>query len=436
MPAVTYTTHGLVLTEHEFSLPLDHDRPGGEPITVFAREVADPGGRDRPFLVFLQGGPGFEAPRPTRHPSSPGWLDRALQDFRVLMLDQRGTGRSTPVGALPGLSAAEQADYLKHFRADSIVRDAEPIRAALGVERWSVLGQSFGGFCVMTYLSLAPEGLREAFVTGGLPPVGRPVDEVYRATYERILERNRRYYERYPEDRARVRALVERLDAEPLILPTGDRLTARRFRQAGNKLGMSDGAEELHSLLELPARLAGVPPRRAGPPRLRAQPDLRDPARGLLRRRRRHALVGGAGHAGRVRATRRSCFTGEHVFPWMFEDYGALAPLREAAELLAAHEWPRLYDAERLARERGPGRGGDLRRRPLRRAGLLRGDRRAHPRRARLGHQRVRAQRPARRRRPHPRPPDRPRARARLTRAGATSRSARSLRAGPRPRCP
>ena len=28
----------------------------------------------------------------------------------------------------------------------------------------------------------------------------------------------------------------------------------------------------------------------------------------------------------------------------MFEDYGALAPLREAAELLAAHEWPRLYD--------------------------------------------------------------------------------------------
>ena len=41
-------------------------------------------------------------------------------------------------------------------------------------------------------------------------------------------------------------------------------------------------------------------------------------------------------------------FTGEMVYPWMFEDYGALAPLREAAELLAAHEWPRLYDGERL----------------------------------------------------------------------------------------
>src|ERR1041384_5825430 len=127
MPTVV-TPPGLVLTEHELDVPLDHDQPEGERITVFAREVADPDGRDRPFLVFLQGGPGFAPPRPTRQPSSPGWLDRALQDFRVLMLDQRGTGRSSPIGALPGLTPAEQADYLKHFRADSIVRDAEAIR--------------------------------------------------------------------------------------------------------------------------------------------------------------------------------------------------------------------------------------------------------------------------------------------------------------------
>ena len=72
------------------------------------------------------------SPRPTRHPSSPGWLDRALTDFRVLMLDQRGTGRSTPIGTLPGLSAAEQAEYLTHFRADAIVRDAEHIRQRAG----------------------------------------------------------------------------------------------------------------------------------------------------------------------------------------------------------------------------------------------------------------------------------------------------------------
>ena len=84
----------------------------------------------------------------------------------MLMLDQRGTGRSTPV------SGRESADYLKHFRADSIVRDAELLREALGVERWSLLGQSYGGLCAFRYLSLAPDGLREALVTGGVPGIG------------------------------------------------------------------------------------------------------------------------------------------------------------------------------------------------------------------------------------------------------------------------
>jgi pimeloyl-ACP methyl ester carboxylesterase len=353
VPSVTHTIRGLVLAEHEFTVPLDHARVGGEQIGVFAREIADPGGRDRPLLVFLQGGPGHEGARPTRHPTSPGWLDRALQDFRVLMVDQRGTGRSTPVGSLPGLTPAEQAEYLTHFRADSIVRDAELIRAELGVDRWSVLGQSFGGFCVMTYLSLAPDGLREAFVTGGLAPVGRHPDEVYRATYGRILDRCRRYYERYPEDRARVLAVLERLDAEEVRLPTGDRLTARRFRQAGNLLGMSDGAEHLHALVELPTD---------SPAFLHDVQDVLGFERNPL-----YAIVHEASYADGVAtrwsaervmppeyATQPELLTGEHVYPWMFEDYGGLAPLREAAELLAEHEWPRLYDPEVLRANQVP----------------------------------------------------------------------------------
>src|SRR5262245_8126741 len=98
--AATHRIPGLVVTEHEFEVPLDHASPEGDRLTVFAREVAEPDGLDKPFLVFLQGGPGFEAPRPTGSPKGPGWVERALHDFRVLMLDQRGTGRSSPVGAL------------------------------------------------------------------------------------------------------------------------------------------------------------------------------------------------------------------------------------------------------------------------------------------------------------------------------------------------
>ena len=348
MTSRTYRIPGLVLTEHELEVPLDHADPGGERITVFAREIADPDGLDRPFLLFLQGGPGFEGARPTRHPSSPGYLDRSLADFRLVMLDQRGTGRSTPVGRLDGMTPEQQAGYLKHFRADSIVKDAECVREALGAERWSVLGQSFGGFCTLHYLCVAPDALREAFFTGGLPPVGRHVDEIYTATFARILDRNRRYYERYPDDREQVRALVERLDRDELRLPTGDRLTSRRLRSLGDVLGMSDGAEELHYLLEL-------------------DPDSRGFGHDALAldlgfdRNPLYAVVHEASYADGV-ATRWSAqrvrpaeydddptlFTGEHVFPWVFEDYGSLAPLRDAANLLAEHEWPRLYDADVL----------------------------------------------------------------------------------------
>jgi hypothetical protein len=38
----------------------------------------------------------------------------------------------------------------------------------------------------------------------------------------------------------------------------------------------------------------------------------------------------------------------------MFEEYTGLAPLREAAEILARHQWPRLYDAERLSENEVP----------------------------------------------------------------------------------
>jgi pimeloyl-ACP methyl ester carboxylesterase len=343
---VVHEVHGLVITDHEFSLPLDHANAGGETIGVFAREIAASDGRDRPLLVFFQGGPGSEAPRPTS-PKTPGWLERALRDYRVLMFDQRGTGRSTPVGTLEGMTPQEQYDYLVHFRADSIVRDGEAIREELGVEKWSVLGQSFGGFCVTTYLSFFPDALTEAYLTGGLPPVARPTEDVYRATYVTLRERNRRFYERYPEDLAKVRALHERLGSEEVRLPSGDVLTSRRFRQLGMALGMSDGAERLHYLLDFPAGspvfLHGVES---------ATTFGRNPLYAVV-----HESCYADGCVTNWAAQRElpdefaaqpELFTGEMIYPWMFEDHGALAPLREAAELLAQHEWPALYDGARL----------------------------------------------------------------------------------------
>jgi len=347
--AVTYRIPGLVVTEHEFRVPLDHASPEGDRLTVFAREVAEPEGLGKPFLVFLQGGPGFEAPRPTGDPKGPGWVERALRDFRVLMLDQRGTGRSSPVGALRDMTPAQQAAHLAHFRADAIVADAEWIRSALDVARWSVLGQSFGGFCVTHYLSSAPEGLREAFITGGLPAFEVPVDDVYATTFALAIDRSRRYYTRYPEDRARVRALQE----ARVRLPSGDELTPLRVRQLGLPLGMSDGAEGLHYLLELPfdspAFLHDVDdPLNFG----------RDPIYSLLQEAcwADGAATGWAAARVLPDAYEREpeLFFGEHMLPSLFDEYAALAPLRDAAALLAQHRWPRLYDFDVLAANEVP----------------------------------------------------------------------------------
>src|SRR5215467_5427122 len=133
MPLATHHIPGLTLIDHRFAIPLDHSQPDGEQISIFARE-ATASGRDAsalPWLVFFQGGPGSGSPRPF---GRGGWIGRAVNEYRVLLLDQRGTGLSSPVTARTLARRGgpqEQADYLKHFRADAIVRDAEYIRSLL-----------------------------------------------------------------------------------------------------------------------------------------------------------------------------------------------------------------------------------------------------------------------------------------------------------------
>jgi pimeloyl-ACP methyl ester carboxylesterase len=349
---------GLHVVEREVAVPLDHDDPDGEQITVYARELAAPRRHDEdlPWLLYLTGGPGVPGPRPS---GRSGWLGRALQDHRVLLLDNRGTGRSTPQNrqALAGRSPVEQVRRLACLRADSIVRDAEVLRREVTGDRpWTVLGQSYGGFVAICYLSLAPESLSRVMVTGGVPPLGRSLPEVYRATATRVAERWARFTERYPQDSGRLDRVADHVAAHDVRLPSGDPVTVERVQSLGMTLGYADGLEQLHYLLEtafvgdelsdelltaLESRtsFAGRPlyallhesiycdgssSRWAAQQVRDALPELSQDARPLMP-------------------------TGEAIFPWMFAVDRALAPLRDAAELLAAYEWPVLYDHDRLA---------------------------------------------------------------------------------------
>ncbi|WP_420082278.1 alpha/beta fold hydrolase [Streptomyces sp. JL4002] len=372
----SYRQPGTVLTDHRFHVPLDHHRPDGPQIELYAREVVASGKDPEalPWLLYLEGGPGFGA---RRFVGRQAWLERALQDHRVLLLDQRGTGRSTPLNRqtlpLHG-TPAQQAEHLAHFRADSIVRDAEAIRPGLtGGAPWTVLGQSFGGFCTVRYLSSAPEGLAAALITGGLPSLTATADEVYRAACPRIEGKNTTHYGRYPMDVERARRIAAHLAERPAELPGGHVLTVEAFQSLGILLGGGDGSHELHYLLE-----DAFVPTPAGPALSDA---FLESARSLLSFAGHplYALLHEAIYAqdpaaptawaaDRVLAehprfdARKALagddpllFTGETIHPWHFTTDPALAPLRETADLLAARTgWEPLYDPRRLAANEVP----------------------------------------------------------------------------------
>ncbi|KAL6758379.1 Alpha/Beta hydrolase protein [Haematococcus lacustris] len=378
---------GLRITNHVFRAPLDYSGEHPGEVEVFVRELVSPSHatrKDLPYLLFLQGGPGFESPRPCE---ASGWIKSAVNSFRVVLMDQRGTGLSSQItvkNLSVNRSPEQQAHYLSFFRADSIVRDAELVRQLLVPKdnyegRWTLLGQSFGGFCALTYLSLAPEGLIEVLLTGGIPPCidqACSATEVYRACYLRVLNANQRYYARFPDDVALVQRIVTFLAAQPrggLLLPSGTRLTPRAFQLMGlSGLGTGGGFERLHYVLE--SFFDPSDPNEVTPGFIKTFESWMswdtNPLYALL-----HESIYCQGAASQWAAQRvldqefRSEFDavetaaegrpvmllGEMVFPWMFEDFAGLRPYQEAAQLLASKaDWGRLYAPEVLAHNKVP----------------------------------------------------------------------------------
>lgn len=363
---VTYTIPGMRVRERLVDVPVDWSQPGRGTIQLFVRDIADPvrAGEDLPLLVYLQGGPGGKGPRPL---DRAGWLGVALGTHRVVLVDQRGTGRSTRIdGRRMGAfaTAHEGADFLACFRADSIVADHEHLRGTVyGGRRWSTLGQSYGGFLTMTYLSRAPEGLSACYVAGGLPALDPSAAEVYRRTYPRVAARNALFYRRYPHAAEHVARIADRIAEGGVRLPDGDVLTVRRLQSLGIDLGMKPGHERLHWLLD--EAFNGGELSAAFLHQVLARTSYSD---NPLFAAMQESIYGhGAGPTGWAAQAERArhpqfaedarplLFTGEMVYPWMFEEIAELRPFGGAVELLAEREeWPPLYDPDRLAANEVP----------------------------------------------------------------------------------
>ncbi len=106
-------------------------------------------------VVFLHGGPGAGA-----SPVHRQFFDPA--HYRIAIFDQRGAGRSTPLGSL-------EANTTAH-----LVADIERLRAHLGVERWIVFGGSWGSTLALAYAENHPERCLGLVLRGIF--LGRPAE--------------------------------------------------------------------------------------------------------------------------------------------------------------------------------------------------------------------------------------------------------------------
>jgi proline iminopeptidase len=120
------TAHGRRITEHG----------------LFADIRGDAGA---PALLFLHGGPGQGC-----HDFMAVQGDLLAASVRVIGIDQRGVDRSIP---LPGAGDGAGITVI------DLVADCEAVRQELGIERWAVLGQSFGGGLALRYAAACPRAI-------------------------------------------------------------------------------------------------------------------------------------------------------------------------------------------------------------------------------------------------------------------------------------
>jgi proline iminopeptidase len=116
----------------------------GEPHRLYWEQCGNPQGEP---ILFLHGGPGAGCTEYDRCFFNP-------QHFRIVLFDQRGSGRSRPVGDLSNNTMADTA------------RDIEQLRQQLGIDRWHVFGGSYGSTISLYYAQSFPERCKSLVLRG------------------------------------------------------------------------------------------------------------------------------------------------------------------------------------------------------------------------------------------------------------------------------
>jgi len=237
------------------AVPEDRAAPAAGSIELFVARVPSLNAEPRPEpLVIAAGGPGQSAA--DFYLSARAAFEQIRRDRDILVIDQRGTGRSAPlacpqvnaasldqtnVEALPGLMQACLAELggdPRSYTTSVAVADLDAVREALGIETWSLYGVSYGTRVAQHYLRRYPEHTRALILDGVVPsdvPLGPDVAVQAQRVLDQISARCAAQADcaaRYPSFAAQTRSLLSGLAAEPVSLSLADPLTALPQRTA------------------------------------------------------------------------------------------------------------------------------------------------------------------------------------------------------------
>ncbi len=224
------------------TVALDPDNPDGDTIELFVAVVealAEQPARDP--LVVISGGPGEAATR--FYATAEGAFARIVRNRDIVLVDQRGTGRSAPLHCNTGqddvfLSGAgvdemieesvkclEGLDHDPRFFTTSVaVRDLERVREALGYDEVNLYGVSYGTRVAQHYLRRFPGHTRRVILDSVVPPsvaLGPAVALASQAALDALFDRcdaDAGCTEAFPNLAERFDAVLQRLREEPVAI--------------------------------------------------------------------------------------------------------------------------------------------------------------------------------------------------------------------------
>ena len=226
-------------------VPLDWSNPGEESIELFVAKLSARTNHPQPDpLTLIAGGPGQSAS--DSFPAIAHAFRHIRRDRDILLLDQRGTGKSNRLDCpetndeqqiefdpekISSLSreclAAQQVDP-RYFTTSIAVKDLEHLRKQLYIDQWNIYGVSYGTRVALHYLRRYPDSVRTLILDAVVPPgisLGPDVAIIAQQALDALFERcadDQGCAAAFPNIGSRTRELMARLATKPLHITYED----------------------------------------------------------------------------------------------------------------------------------------------------------------------------------------------------------------------